>query len=104
MSAARRLEMTNRELARMLGSSEASISRLTRDRAVRLASAEARLALLFVRLFRSLDAMVGGDERQARAWFRAPNDHVGGIPADRVQSVEGLVDVVHYLDAIRGKL
>jgi hypothetical protein len=104
MSAARRLAMTNRELAHMLGSSEASISRLTRDRTVRLGSAEARLALLFVRLFRSLDTVVGGDESQARAWFRAPNHHVGGIPADRVQSVEGLVDVVHYLDAIRGTL
>lgn len=88
----------------MLGSSEASISRLTRDRTVRLGSAEARLALLFVRLFRSLDAVVGGDEGQARMWFRAPNHHVGGIPSDRVQSVEGLVDVVHYLDAVRGKL
>jgi hypothetical protein len=60
--------------------------------------------LLFVRLFRSLDAVVGGDEAQARAWFRASNHHLGGIPAERVQSVEGLVDVVNYLDALRGKL
>ena len=104
MSAARRLAVTNRELARILGSSEASISRLARDRSVRLESAEARLALLFVRLFRSLDAVAGGDEGHARAWFRARNDHLGGIPAERVQTVEGLVDVVHYLDAVRGKL
>ena len=104
LSAARRLEVSNRELARILGSSEASISRLGRDRELRPASGEAGLAVLFVRLFRSLDAVMGGDEAQARAWWRAANDHLSGVPAERAQTVEGLVDVVHYLDAIRGKL
>lgn len=104
LSAARRLELSNRELARILGTSEASMSRLGRDRELRPGSGEAGLAALFVRLFRSLDAVVGGDEGKARAWFRADNDHLGGVPAQRAQSVEGLVDVVHYLDAIRGKL
>ena len=104
LSAARRLEVSNRELARILGTSEASMSRLGRDRELRPSSGEAGLAVLFVRLFRSLDATVGGDEMQARAWFRAKNQHLGGVPAERTQTVEGLVDVVHYLDAIRGKL
>jgi hypothetical protein len=104
VSAAGRLNVTNRELARILGSSEASMSRLGRDRELRPGGGEAGLAVLFVRLFRSLDAIMGGDEAQARAWFRAENQHLGGVPADRVQTVEGLVDVVHYLDAIRGKL
>ena len=104
VSSARRLELSNRELARILGTSEASMSRLGRDRDLRPGSGEAGLAALFVRLFRSLDAVVGGDEAKARAWFRAENLHLGAVPAERVQSVEGLVDVVHYLDAIRGKL
>jgi transcriptional regulator with XRE-family HTH domain len=104
LAAARRLGVTNRELARILGTSDASISRLARDRTVRLESAEARLAALFLRLFRSLDSIVGGDEGAARAWFRSDNLHLGGVPSERVHSVEGLVDVVHYLDAVRGKL
>ena len=104
LAAARHLGISNRELARILGTSDASISRLAGDRAVRLDSAEGRLAVLFVRLFRSLDTLMGGDEAQARAWFRAANAHLGGVPSDRVQSIEGLVDVVHYLDAMRGKL
>ena len=104
LAAARRLGVTNRELARILGTSDASISRLGRDRTVRIDSAEARLAALFLRLFRSLDSIVGGDEEAARAWFRGDNLHLGGVPSERVQSVEGLVDVVHYLDAVRGKL
>jgi len=104
VSAARRLALTNRDLAAVLGTSEASISRLSGDRPLRAGSAEAALALLFVRLFRSLDAITGGDEATARAWFASSNHHLGGVPADRIRTVEGLVDVVQYLDAIRGKL
>ena len=104
LSAARRLGLTNRDLAAVLGTSEASVSRLSGDRSLRTGSAEASLALLFLRLFRSLDAVTGGSEAKARAWFAAPNRHVGGVPAERVRTVEGMVNVVHYLDAIRGTL
>ena len=104
LAAARLLGLNNRDLAVVLGTSEASISRLARDRGFRMGSAEASLALLFLRLFRSLDAIVGGSEVKARAWFTAPNRHVGGVPARQVRTPEGLVNVVQYLDAIRGKL
>ena len=63
-----------------------------------------QLALLFLRLYRSLDALVGGDDARARAWLSAPNGHLGGVPAERMMTVEGLVDVVQYLDAMRGRL
>lgn len=104
LAAARYLRVPNRELARILGISEASVSRLSRGRVLRPDSREAETAALFVRLFRSLDAMTGGDEAKAQAWYRAGNRHLGGVPAERVQTVEGLVDVVRYLDAMRGKL
>src|SRR5262249_27978305 len=104
LAAAQRLDLTNHELAKILGISDASVSGLARDRTCRPGGREAELAALFVRLFRSLDALMGGDEAQARAWYHAANRHLGGVPAERVQSVEGLVDAVQYLDAMRGKL
>ncbi|MGH7898148.1 MAG: MbcA/ParS/Xre antitoxin family protein [Candidatus Binatia bacterium] len=104
LAAAGRLGLTNRDLARVLGTSEASVSRLGGQRTVRPGTREAELAALFVRLFRSLDALTGGNETQARAWYEAENDHLGAPPAERVKSVEGLVDVVQYLDAMRGRL
>src|SRR5690349_18962450 len=93
-AAAGRLGLRNRDLAGILGASEASISRLRGDRTVRPDTREGELAALFIRLFRSLDALVGGDELKARRWFHAANDHLGGAPAERVRSIEGLVDVV----------
>lgn len=104
MSAASRLGLRNRDLALTIGSSEASVSRLQQGRAIDPDSKEGELSLLFLRLFRSLDALVGGEESKAHAWMYAMNDHVGGVPAERIRTVEGLVDVVQYLDAMRGKL
>ena len=104
LRAADRLALRQRDLAQILGSSEASVSRLNQERRVEPASKEGELALLFLRAFRSLDALVGGDTAAAREWLHAENTHVGGIPAERIRTVEGLVDVVRYLDAMRGTL
>ena len=104
LRAASALGLRNSDIARVVGTSEASVSRLSRGRTVDPASKEGELALLFIRLFRSLDAIVGGNEAQARAWLHAHNHHVAGIPADRIRSVQGLVDVVRYLDAMRGRV
>ena len=104
ISAADRLGLRNRQLSTVIGSSEASVSRLRSGRGLDPATKEGELALLFLRLYRSLDALVGGDDAKARAWLHAANDHLGGVPADRIRTVEGLVDVVQYLDAMRGRL
>ena len=104
LAAAERLGLRNKHLAAVLGTSEASVSRLHTGRGLDPESKEGELALLFLRLFRSLDALVGGDESNARAWLHAHNDHLRGVPAQRIRTVEGLVDVVQYLDAMRGRL
>lgn len=103
--AAERLGLTNRELARILGLSEASVSRLKRGAfSLEPESKPFELALLFLRLFRALDAVVGGEERVARAWLRNANTALGGVPVERIGSVTGLVDVLAYLDARRAVL
>ena len=98
------LEVSQKELARILGLSEATVSRVTSGKvAIDVERKEGELALLFVRMFRSLDALVG-DDTKARTWFHAYNTHLGGVPAERVRTVEGLVHVAEYLDAMRGQL
>ena len=64
----------------------------------------AELALLFLRLYRSLDALLGGDAERCRKWLHAKNLHLAGTPADLIKTVTGLVYVNDYLDAMRGKV
>ena len=104
LNAAHMLGLRNRELGLVIGASEASVSRLSCGRTIEPGSKEGELALLLLRAFRSLDALVGGDDTKARAWLHAHNVHLAATPAERIRTVEGLVDVVQYLDAMRGRL
>ncbi len=104
LRAADLLGLTGQTMARVVGVSAASWSRLAAgQRTVDPDSKEGELALLFLRLYRSLDALVGGDAEKARAWLRAPNAHLSAVPLECIQSVAGLVRVDEYLDAVRGK-
>jgi hypothetical protein len=102
LTAAARIDVTNAVLARVIGLSESSVSRLASGAyQLRAGDKAFELALLFVRLFRSLDTIVHGDETAARAWLRSPNDALGAPPLTLMQSVTGLMHVVAYLDARR---
>jgi len=99
------LALSQAELANVLGTSAATASRtISRARGIEPRSAEGRHALLLVRVFRSLDTLVGGDGEKARSWLRAPNAHLGNTPLLLLANTEGLVLVGQYLDAMRGTL
>lgn len=105
LRAAAILGLSQKDTARIVGVSTATMSRLVASgRGLTAGSKEGECALLLVRIFRAIDALLGGKEADVRAWFQAPNSHIGGVPAARVQTVEGLVHVAEYLDAMRGKL
>lgn len=102
LRAAARLEVSNKELARILGLSEATVSRMNAG-AYRLAAGQKpfELALLLVRLYRSLDSVVGGDAAVAKTWLRAENGALGGVPLARIMTIAGLAETIAYLDARR---
>ena len=100
-----RLGIHGRLLAEVIGVSEAQISRFrSGDAALAERTKPFELAALLVRAFRSLDAIIGGDESAARAWLNAQNLALGTRPVERITSVQGLTDVVAYLDARRAPL
>ena len=77
-AAAARLGLAQKDLAAVLGVSASTVSRFA-QRPLDPRSKEGELAVLFVRLYRSLDAMVGGQDEAARAWMHADNHHLGGV-------------------------
>jgi Antitoxin Xre/MbcA/ParS C-terminal toxin-binding domain/Antitoxin Xre-like helix-turn-helix domain len=102
LRAAGRLGVSNKTLAGIIGLSEASVSRMGSGTFTLTPGDKTfELAVLFVRLFRALDAIVDGDEAVAHAWLRNENAALGGRPLTLIQSVPGLVHAVAYLDSRR---
>lgn len=105
LRAADRLGLSGRQLADIVGVSEATVSRWKRGESLlEPGSKPFELAALLVRSFRSLDAITGGDEAVARRWLIAPNAALAARPLERMAQVQGLVDVTTYLDARRAPL
>jgi len=99
------LEIPQRTLGDIIGVSASTISRAAHGGApVDPDSKAGELARLWVRVFRSLDAIVGSNDVAARAWLNSANAAFGGEkPVARLLSAEGLIEVLQYLDSARGR-
>jgi len=100
VNAGKWLGLNQAALGDIVGKDRTAISRGRIDPA----SKAGELALLVVRCYRALYVLVGGDAAAMRHWTRTENRHTGGVPAEQMKSVAGLVAVLEYLDAMRGKL
>ncbi len=105
LAASERLGLTAARLSDILGISAPTVSRMKRqDFCLGPGSKPFELAVLLIRVFRSLDAIVGGDDIVSRAWLQNHNDALAGVPAEKLTSITGLLDVLSYLDARRAPL
>ncbi|HEX2538083.1 MAG TPA: MbcA/ParS/Xre antitoxin family protein [Pseudolabrys sp.] len=105
MRAAQKLGLKNRVLAAVIGLSEPTISRMSKNEFTLAPESKSfELSAMLVRLFRALDAIVGGDETVAKAWLANVNTALGDAPINLIQSVSGLVNVVQYLDSRRARI
>nr|WP_090442533.1 antitoxin Xre/MbcA/ParS toxin-binding domain-containing protein [Pseudomonas benzenivorans] len=97
------LGLTQQELADIVGVHRTAISRWA-DSGLRPQSKSGELALLLIRAYRALFALFGGNLEDMRHFLRTENRHLAGVPLALMGQVQGLVHVVEYLDAIRGKV
>lgn len=101
---AEHLSLSRQELSAIIGYSESTLSRLfASQNKIDPSSKEGQLAILLIRLFRSLDTLFGGNAKQCQLWLRSENTHLDAVPIQLIQSIEGLILTLQYLDAMRGK-
>ena len=100
VKAGKDIGLTQAEVAAVVGRDRTALSRA----AIEPDTKSGELALLLIRAYRALFVLVGGEPRQMRHWMHTHNHHVGGVPAELIRTVPGLVRVVEYLDAIRGRV
>lgn len=97
LNAAQVLGLSRQQVGEVIGRDRTSIARGVDPR-----TKSGELALLLIRCYRGLYALVGGDPSVMRHWMQTENRDTGGIPAEQVRTVQGLTRVVEYLDAMRG--
>ena len=97
--------LTNAKLGSVLGLSAATVSRLRSGQA-RLdpASKSFEAGQFLLRLFRSLDALLGSDDQAARSWLATRNLDLDARPIDLIDSFKGLITVCDYVDAHRARV
>ncbi len=96
------LGLSSGDLARVLGLSPASVTRMRQGSFQLDRDSKAfELAQLLVRLFRSLDSILGGDGESLRSWMASANSALGRRPVESIQTVRGLIATVDYVDSRR---
>jgi len=104
LNAAEQLGLKQAELAAVLGVHRTAISRLKQNQSLDPLSKQGEIALLVVRIARALFALTGGDTEWSKHFMHTHNNVTGGIPAKQIESIQGLMTVVQFVDAIRGKV
>ncbi|XID75837.1 antitoxin Xre-like helix-turn-helix domain-containing protein [Alkanindiges sp. WGS2144] len=104
LNAAEQLDLKQAQLAAILGVHRTAISRLKSNLQLDPASKQGELALLLIRMHRALYALTGGDADWMRHFMITPNRVTGGVPVQQIESISGLVAVLQFIDAIRGKV
>lgn len=90
--------MTLAQVGEVIGKDRSAIAR-----GINPTSKAGELALLLIRCYRSLYVLVGGEAGNIQHWMQTENRHTGGVPAEQILTVPGLMLVLEYLDAMRGK-
>jgi hypothetical protein len=102
LRAADRLGIKNNVLAKIIGLSAPTISRMSKGAYLLPPEGKAfELAVLFVRFYRALDGIVGGDDSVTANWLKNKNTVLNATPLEMIQSVSGLTNAIEYLDSRR---
>ena len=102
-NACHELGLTNKDKGIMLGLDP---STLARKKGIGFSpeSITGQLQLSFIRLYRSLFAIAGGDNAFMKHWYKTDNKALNGSPAILCLKIEGVVRSNQYLSAMRGKI
>ena len=102
LNVAEKLDLKQAQLAAVLGMPGTAISQLRKDPELDPESKQGERAILLIRIYRSLYALMGGDVEWMRHFMILPNRVTGGIPVKQIESIAGLVTVERFVDAMRG--
>jgi len=100
INAGSKLGLSADQVGEIIGRNRTTITR----NGIEPASLQGQMALLLVRLYRGLYALVGGDSTKMVHWMNSKIKSLDDVPSNMIKNVSGLVRVVEYIDGIRAKV
>lgn len=79
-------------------SSAIGLSRSSIYRGIKADSKPGELALLLIRCYRILYSSSKKNKLPIKRWFTTFNSELGGIPAEQITSLSGLIKISNYLE------
>lgn len=104
LNAAEQLDLKQAQLAAVLGVHRTAISRMKNKPELDPESKQGELAVMFIRIYRALFSLMDGDLEWMRHFMENYNKVTGGVPKEQIQTVVGLMSVLQFVDAMRGKV
>ena len=104
-NAARLWGLSNDLLGKIIGVSGPTASRLRAGSwQLERGTKPFELAQYLVRLFRSLDALTGSDDKASVSWLKTRNTDLDARPIDLILTIRGLFEVADYVDDFRARV
>lgn len=100
---AKKIDLSQAQLAAILGVSLPTISRLKTKLKLDPNSKQGELALLLIKLYIVLYDLNGGDLDWIHHFLNSKNQVTGGIPIKQIETAYGLVRVLQVVKAIQNK-
>jgi hypothetical protein len=98
IQAASDLKLSGSNLARILGLSEATVSRLKNGTwTLQKDSKSYEIAMVFLHVYQRLKSVMNGNSHRMRAWLHARNEDLGSSPVSLLNKLQGLFQVLFYL-------
>ncbi|GAA6136189.1 hypothetical protein NBRC116188_29790 [Oceaniserpentilla sp. 4NH20-0058] len=97
------LGLQKKELAEVVGVNPSQISRL-QETGIKTASKEWEIATYVIRIARGLHALNNGDSKNTQHFMSTYNQILQATPKTEIKRLDGLLRILNFVDAFRGKV
>ena len=103
LRAAEHLHLSQSQLAIVLRMDVVAITQLQNQSEIDPNSKQGKLALLLIRLYQALYTLTGSDREWIDHFLTSENRVTGGIPANQIETMDGLISILNFVESIRAK-
>lgn len=103
LRAAEHLHLSQSQLAIVLSMDVVAITQLQNQPEIDPNSKQGKLALMLIRLYQALYTLTGGDRAWMQHFLTSENRMTRGIPVHQIETMDGLISTLNFVESMRAK-